>query len=112
MDLRKVKRMPNCFQIISRQTGEIVDLKKVNEEIGEYLGVEPHPKYWVEDWHNSIGYLIACCSDCNLGSENLRKEVLEFCDTRQEYLVKLIKILDFMESKYTSRSWYEVGRRP
>lgn len=93
--------MPNCFQLL--KDGSPVSLNKLDEDIcKDVLHVEPHPKFYGGEnqinWFDSIGFQIAMGKE--LGTEELRKEVIDY------EMPQLVKILDYLEERYTSTSFY------
>lgn len=108
--------MPNCFQLRKKGEKDPEVLVKVDEAICEYFGVEVDPKYWVANWYNVIGFLIAIGKG-ELGSEGLRTAVREWYDSYPdpvegaERRETMGKILAFLEERYESSWWVEIGRR-
>lgn len=106
--------MAQCFQLFDKTTGEVVNLHKLDELIcTEVLHVEVHPKMYgggyVEgscDWISSIGYAIATHPERYLGSTALR-ERLSNGGWNESYSAKLLKILDYLEERYTSTAFYQ-----
>ena len=96
--------MPNCFQLTRVGETEPTVLTALDEEICRHLGVEVHPRFWVEGWYDTIGFQIAMGS--RLGSEELRERV-------RDYPVRgrLPEILEYLERNFTSDAWAEIGRR-
>lgn len=104
--------MPNCFQIFRKGSRDPLKLVVVDEELCSHFGVQPHPKFWFQNWPDIIGYNIATVNDANLGTEKLRCRVREFDDLYLEPLdngkvVTPSMILEVMEDKYTSDGWYQ-----
>jgi hypothetical protein len=101
--------MPSCFQLLDKTTKEPVGLNTVDELIcTEVLNVPVHPKFYGGgkfNWFDSIGFTIATNSDKQLGSQELRDHYLKSEMWADEAPV-FEKVLDFLESKYTSRNFY------
>ena len=99
--------MASCFQLFEKETNQIVSLSSVDDAIcTEVLNTQPHPKLYggtVFDWFNSIGFMIAIGKP--LGSQELRDHYLAD-ESWAKYAPVIKQILDYMESKYTSRSFY------
>lgn len=95
--------MPACFNLTRKGEKEPAVLQAVDEELCAHLGVEVHPKWWVEGWYDFIGFLVATGSP--LGGEELRKKVEELNDPA------MTKILAYLEEHFTSDNWTEIGRR-
>lgn len=102
--------MPNCFSLFKKGETVATSLSVIDDEICDYLAIEPDPTFYAFGWFDSIGMLIACCEGCDLGSEKLRDKVIAWTDDpdRREHL---LCILNYLEEHYTSESWAEVGRR-
>lgn len=76
--------MPSCYQLFRKSDveaqkaggpkAEPLVLQKVDEEICAHMGVPVHPKTWCFDWHNVIGYELACSSK-KLGSQEMKDEL-------------------------------------
>jgi hypothetical protein len=106
--------MPECFQLLCKTTGEPVSLNAVDELIcKEVLNVPVHPKKYgggyvkgAFNWFDAIGFMIAAGKK-PLGSQELRDHYLN-SDMWADEAPIIEKILDFMESRFTSRSFYSV----
>lgn len=46
-----------------------------------------------------------------LGSEELRVKVKEFADWDEDFKVRIMSILEYLETHYTSDAFVEVGKR-
>lgn len=110
--------MPNCFQLFERGCSEPVKLQQVDQAIADHLGVPCDPVQWCCDWYHVIGFLIAMGKGA-LGSEALREAVNEwYVGGDSPYPVevgivrgeRMLLILGFLESRYTSDAWSEIGR--
>lgn len=78
-------------------------LGKIDEMICEAFNIEVHSKYYAVDWYNTIGFGIAMGND--LGSEKLREWLKVYGEAEL-----LLKVLTFLEERFTSSAWYEVKR--
>lgn len=99
--------MAQCFQLLDKQTGEAISLNQVDESICiEVLDTPVHPQRYggdVFNWFDSIGFQIACGKP--LGSTDLRDHYLK-SDMWAEEAPMISKIMDHLEARYTSRSFY------
>lgn len=90
--------MPNCFNLTKKGDTEATALNKVDEFICEQLGVEVHPKNWVRNWYNEIGF------DLAMGS-TFEKMRATYEDP------EIIEVVDILDANFTPGAWAEVGRR-
>ena len=103
--------MPSCFKLLDKQTGEAVPLNKLDEDIcKDVLGVPVHDKKYgggyvagAFNWFDTIGFQIATGKP--LGSQELRDHYLK-SDMWAEEAPIISKILDYLEARYTSHSFY------
>ena len=86
--------MPNCFTLTKIGENEPTRFVEVDNEICEHFGVEPHPEYFYHDWYDTIGLLLA------LGKSFEEIKVSGFSE-------KTVKIVEFLETRYTSSAWYQ-----
>src|SRR5688572_10361849 len=76
--------MPNCFALYRKTDPEprkAVDLKALDVEIANVIGVPVHDTMWCRDWYNSIGWMLA------VGGKTfpeIRKALSAPCDLRPE----------------------------
>ena len=105
--------MPSCFQLLDKQSGEAVSLNSVDESIcKEVLNVPVHEHNYgggyapgAFNWFDTIGYMIATGKP--LGSQELRDHYLA-SDMWAEEAPIIGKILDHLEARFTSRSFYRM----
>jgi hypothetical protein len=101
--------MPSCFQLFDRDTNQIVSLSSVDDAIcTQVLNTQPHPQFYggnVFNWFDTIGFMIATGKP--LGSQELRDHYLS-SDMWAEEAPVIRQILDYLESRYTSHSFYAV----
>lgn len=110
------------FSLISKATGEVVDLNRVEEEL-KTLGpdVEPYlaslssigrskellrkEQGGFRYWYDFIGKSIAFYEDHYLGSDVLRKEIQEYDSKFPEEVSEywLMPVLNYLEEHYTSK---------
>ena len=103
--------MPSCFKLLDKQTKEAVSLNKIDENIcKEVLGIPVHDKKYGGgyvpgsfNWFDTIGFQIATGKP--LGSQELRDHYLK-SDMWAEEAPVIGKILDHLEARYTSHSFY------
>lgn len=116
------------FSLISKVTGQVVDLNKVEEEL-KTLGpdVEPYlegkgsyeqkAELFLKEqggyryWYDFIGNSIAFYEDHYLGSDVLRKEIQNYDNKFPEEVKEywLMPVLNYLEEHYTSTrggSWH------
>lgn len=103
--------MPSCFQLLDKQTGTAVPLNQVDESICKevlQVPVDDH-KYGggyvpgAFNWFDTIGFQIATGKP--LGSWELRDHYLN-SNMWSEEAPLISKILDYLEARFTSRSFY------
>ena len=88
--------MPNCFQLFKKGQTNVVTLSSVDEELCRMLGKEIDPEYYVAQWVDTIGFMIAMGNE--LGSEALRNKFTGEI---------LLKCLTYLEENYTSTAFYQ-----
>ena len=101
--------MPSCFQLFDKQTNQAVSLIALDESIcADVLNTQPHPRFYggtVFNWFDTIGYMIATGKP--LGSQELRDHYLK-SDMWAEEAPIISNVLDYLEARYTSHSFYSV----
>lgn len=99
--------MAACFQIISKTTNEPVPLNQIDEEICNLIGAPVHDRRYggsgenAWDWFNTIGWDMAQNRSFAEMREKYTKDAFY-----EEYMVRIIKIINYLEKKYTFRSFY------
>lgn len=100
--------MPNCYQLFELghlpAAGEPVLLTDVDAAICKHLNVEVHPENWCFNWHNVIGLLIALGNP--LDSDTMTTRVGEWYEGHPEMGKRMLSILDFMRTRYSSTAWW------
>jgi hypothetical protein len=91
--------MPNCFQLISKDTKLPVALARVDEAICKHVGVIPHEDKWFKDWYNYIGFALACGKTF--------PQIKKLFDHDDE----IGEVIAFLDTHYTVDAWAEIGRR-
>ena len=84
--------MPNCFQLISKATGEAEKFSKIDDEMCAHLGVQPDPKHWYKGWYDFIGASLASGKDW------------AYC---RETFTDVEDVIAYLEERYTPTCWYE-----
>lgn len=102
--------MPQCFQLCRKGETTPQSFSEIDRIMCEHFGVEVHPKYYLADWYNVIGFVIACGKG-ELGSQELRDFIVGWAPLDSEYSAELLKVLDYLEEHYTSNAWYESSSR-
>src|SRR4051812_30972376 len=104
--------MPQCFQLFNKvNSQEAVSLNRIDEEVCNLLGSQVHDRYYGGtgensfNWFDTIGFQIACGKP--LGSEEL-KEYYTSSSLWKKELPVILRILEYLESNYTSNAFYSV----
>lgn len=101
--------MPNCFQLLDKQTKEPQSLNTIDEEICKLMGVQVHPKHYgdgIYNWFDTIGFQLATGKDLDDNSPNSVREYYKSSEMWTEELPWLEKIITYLQSKYTDKSFY------
>ncbi len=101
--------MPNCFQFSSKDTGLPVKLHTIDEELCTLLGVPVHSDNWVCYWYDCLGFPLAMGKTLTEIKNDLAKDLAK--SEEKEAYTNLIKICEYLDEKYTTDSWAEIGRR-
>jgi hypothetical protein len=95
--VKHVRSNPHCFQFINKMTGVADNFPEIDDQICAFLGVKPDPVNYYMGWYDTIGFRVA------MGDT--------FDQIREDRYVasepKLIRILDWLDARYTTRAWYE-----
>ena len=94
----QVKKMPNCFQLISRSTNQPEPFVEINRKICQHLGEVQQNDEWCRDWYPYIGFLLA--SGQKIASDELKEKVAKIYQS-------LVPVVEFLAENYNSVSWYE-----
>lgn len=101
------QHMPSCFKLLDKQTGEATSLSAIDDSIcTEVLNVPTHDRLYgggFFNWFDTIGFQIATGKP--LGSQELRDHYLK-SDLWADEAPLISKILDYLEARYTSHSFY------
>lgn len=94
--------MPNCFQLLRDDAP--VSLNAIDEELCRHFGADCHPKHYYKNWYDIIGY------DLAMGRTfDEIKHLLTIAG--YDDVPTLVQIIEWLESRFTARSWVEIGRR-
>ena len=85
--------MPNCFQLISKETGEAEKLSKIDDDLRVYMGAPPDLESYYRGWYDSFGLDAAMGDTWEIMLERYTDE------ERQ-------KMLLWFKGKYDIRAWY------
>ena len=85
--------MPNCFQLIDKETEEPAALVAVDVRMCHELGVDCHEINWYKNWKSVIGFPLSL----GITLEKIKEE------TDDE---ELWNVVDWLEKTYTVESWY------
>ncbi len=90
--------MPHCFQLINRETGKADSFVEIDETICKYMDWPIDGDKFAFGWYDVIGLGLA------LGKS--------FDEIRRYYTdePELLKIIDWLDQRYTSDAWYQHGR--
>lgn len=84
--------MPNCFQLISKNTKQPHSLQEIDNEMRVHFGQPPDDERWLEGWYTSIGFALAMGRD------------FQWC---RENLTFTLPIVNYLEERFTSNAWVE-----
>lgn len=90
--------MPNCFQLISKETGKADSFCEIDEKLCANFDWPVDPVSYTHSWYDILGLRLAC----GRSFEDLRG----YCTDEPE----LLQIIDWLDEHYTSDSWYESRR--
>ena len=107
------------FQLLDKVTNEPQSLSKIDEIICvECLNVSVHPTQYGGDWNksdntfnwfDSIGFQIASGKTLEDSDNSVKKHYQE-SDMWKKELPIIEKIIDFLQSKYTTKNWVSWGK--
>lgn len=91
--------MPNCFSLTrkSEPGSGPVSLIQIDEEICKHLNVEHDPVKYYKDWHDNIGFALACGRDFAW----IRYAYATYYD------VEWLPIIDYLDANFKPNIWYE-----
>jgi hypothetical protein len=109
----KNKKMAVNFQLICKSTNEPVKLSSIDDEIcRKVYNVEPHERFYggnIFNWYDTIGFMIATGMSLEDGDNSVRKHY-ENSELWQEELPIINQVIDYLQDKYTSKSWISIGK--
>ena len=101
------------FQLISKSTNEPVRMSSIDDDIcREVYGVEPSEKFFgggIFNWYDTIGFMLATGMNLEDGDNSVRNHYNN-SDIWQEELPYINKVIDYLQSNYTFKSWYSIGK--
>ena len=100
--------MPNCIQLISRETNEATKFSTIDDRLCQWLGVEPDKERYHAAWYDIIGFRLALGQSFAQIKEYFTKE-MQTSKYSDEY-AHLWRIADWLETNYTCNAWAEIGR--
>jgi hypothetical protein len=95
--------MPNCFQLIDKETKVAVGLSKLDEDLCREFDQPVDSVRYLDGWFDVIGFKLACGKNY----ETIRKDIEEWQGDNE----LMLKILSYIEQRYEPSSWVEIGRR-
>jgi len=112
--------MPNYFSLIRKSDNLPAAFNKVDEEMCKHFEVPCDPSRYLAGWYGVIGTL-AAVKGFKLGTPEMRAAVVEWFETpiykevvtpevRKEYVEDMLRILDYLETHFTSDNWVSIGR--
>ena len=90
--------MPNCFQLINRETGKADAFQDIDEAICWDLGWPVDEERYAHGWYDSIGL--------GLARGRTFEELRDYFVDAEE----LLQIIDWLDARYTPDAWYESRR--
>jgi hypothetical protein len=107
--------MPNCFQLIGKETGKPTAFVAIDEALCGHFGYEIHPTKYLFGWYDAIGFRVACGKSL----DDIRKEFAGYVSEALgknelgdvEYYDRLVRVVDYLKERYTTDAWAEVGRK-
>lgn len=94
--------MPNCFQFISKVSGEAEKLPDIDNKLCAFMGVEPSKTDYFLNWRNIQGYSAACGESF----EKMKEEASKYYD--EEEIPTVHKMIDWFDENYTIKWWFEM----
>lgn len=103
--------MPVCFQLYPKGGDKPVVLQRLDDEMRQHFGVEPDPEHWLGHWFDTIGFRLAIGKSFAEIREQFQGYVREEEAKGNpqhgvEFYTDLLKILDYIEERYTTTSFY------
>ncbi len=87
--------MPNCFQLIDKETNEPAVFAHIDDRLCEHLGVEPDKKKFLYNWYDTIGLGLA------MGKTWDEMRTWWANDSPKQ------NVINFLEQNYTPDAWRE-----
>lgn len=95
--------MPNCFQLISKETGKPAVFAHIDTEMRIALGEPPDEDKYLHSWYDIVGLALA------MGAE--LPAIRERFTNGESPWPEMVKIVDYLDEHYTSKAWAERSRR-
>ena len=91
--------MPNCFTLTKIGAKERSLFSDIDDEMREHFGEPPDEKKYLWCWYDTIGLALAMGKSWD--------DMRSWNDMSESFL----KMVDYLEERYTSDCWAEIGRR-
>ena len=107
--------MAGYFQLINLATGEADTFNSIDEQLCAAFDTPVNPDEYLIGWYNAIGGRVAMGKSLSEVREIFLSYIEEAkIDIRKqnqiEYYNNLILLLDWISERYTTNSWYSVGK--
>ena len=99
--------MPNCFTLTRKGASEPSTFVAIDEEICAYCNIPVDPDLFAHNWYDTIGLNLAC----GRSLDELLESATARYDPEDPEDLTMLRILRYLNSHYTSDSWYERGGR-
>lgn len=95
--------MPNCFQLINRETGEPEAFNVIDDKMCHHFGVPVDSKEYHMDWYGIAGFKIAT-------GHNLEEQIADgrswiAVHPNDTYAIGFLDVLVWLDTHYTSDAW-------
>ena len=84
--------MPNCFQLLERDTNTPASFADIDEQLCNHFNTPVDEKLYYRAWYDVVGLGLAM----GKSFEQLREMLPEYID-----------IIDFLDAHYTTTAWYQ-----
>jgi hypothetical protein len=106
--------MPNCFQLISKETREAEAFQRIDEAICKHFGWECDTVKYAYGWYDAIGFRVACGKSLQQVRDEFSGYVTESLQENAmgevQYYDRLVQIVDYLSARFTTDAWAEIGR--
>lgn len=94
------------FKLIKKGEDKPMTLDKVDEELCKVLGVPVHPKHYVCNWFDTIGWYIASNPNMDsISSDSLYNFIKEKIKVHDNFREKMV-ILNHLHINFESENWF------